>query len=51
LKKKIKIRNPFAGLKGKRRWGAGNHGDKKRQESKDKCRKFDHQNEDNNDAF
>jgi hypothetical protein len=34
----ITKRNPFGGMKGVRKWGSGNHGDKKKQISRDKCR-------------
>jgi hypothetical protein len=37
-KKKRKARNPFAGLKGVRRFGAGAHKNKKRAKSKKACR-------------
>ena len=38
-KKKIKARNPFA-VHGYLRSGAGSHGSKKKQASRDACRKF-----------
>ena len=38
-KKKVKIRNPFA-VHGYLRSGAGSHGSKKKQESRDACRKL-----------
>jgi hypothetical protein len=37
-KRKIKARNPFAGLKGRRGFGAGAHKNKKRAKSKKACR-------------
>ena len=37
-KKTVKERNPYAGLKGRRTWGSGTHGDKKKQANKRACR-------------
>ena len=37
-----KPRNSFAGEKGRRRFGAGPHKDKKKEASKDACRKWRH---------
>jgi hypothetical protein len=37
-KRKNKKRNPFAGVKGLRRWGAGAHKNKKKAKSKKACR-------------
>lgn len=39
-----KPRNSFAGEKGRRRFGAGPHKDKKKEASKDACRKWRHSN-------
>ena len=36
----VKVRNSFAGEKGRRRFGAGPHKDKKKEASKDACRKW-----------
>ena len=38
MKKKRKVRNPFAGLRGARRFGAGAHKDKRKEQSKKACR-------------
>ncbi len=38
MARKNKKRNPFAGLKGLRRWGAGVHKNKKKAKSKKACR-------------
>ena len=37
-RKKRKVRDPFAGLKGVRRFGAGAHKNKKKAKSKKACR-------------
>jgi hypothetical protein len=39
-KKVVKTRNPYAGMKGRRSWGAGTHGDKKKKASKQACRNW-----------